>query len=489
VNGLLAEGQHISPERIFERGAETKLCPYELSLEIAAEADLIIGDYNHVFDVAIPDAIVDASRRRVVIVDEAHNLFDRARAYDSPFVGTRLLAAVERALDDEPLDHALRELVDETRRAIDRTLAAAAPDDAALLDGSAATYDGCAECDLGDAGIHALASAAGLLALRWSYRCWQRRELNRDDPILELAGRLLQLSELERRDGPELVSYVASDDAPQGRGVGVVCVDPSRRLEAVHRAALGTIAMSATLSPLEYFSEVLGFSRLDPILTSAPSPFPRENREVVVIPSVATTYAERDEHVPAIAALIERIIAVRPGSYIAFFPSYGFLASVRAMLNVPAGELVEQIPTSSPSLRAHLLKQLTSRPRCLMLAVMGGIFGEGIDLPGDDLIGAIVVGPSLPALTFERLAMRRHYDRLNDDGFAYAMVYPGLQRVFQAAGRVIRTEHDRGVIALLGRRFAHPEYGACLPPDWYRYAPDELVCDDPIEALTSFWQD
>jgi DNA excision repair protein ERCC-2 len=482
VDGLLAEGQHVSPERIFERGAEMKLCPYELSLEIAAHADVIIGDYNHVFDVAIPDAIVDASRRRVVVVDEAHNLFDRARAYDSPFVGARLLGVVERALDDEPLDHALRDLVNKTHRAIDRTLDAATPDDAE------ATFDGCVECELGNAGVHALASEAGLLALRWSFRCWQRRELTRDDPILELAGKLLQLSELERRDGPELVSYVASDDAPLGRGLGVVCVDPARRLQAVHREALGTIAMSATLSPLDYFSEVLGFSRLDPILTSAPSPFPRENREVVVVPSVATTYAERDDHVPAIAALIERIIAVRPGSYIAFFPSYAFLARVRAMLNIPAGELLEQIPGASPSLRAHLLKQLKSGPRRLMLAVMGGIFGEGIDLPGDDLIGAIVVGPGLPALSFERLAMRRHYDQVNDAGFAYAMVYPGLQRVIQAAGRVIRSERDRGVIALLGRRFAHTEYGACLPPDWYRYAPDELVCDDPVEALTAFWQ-
>ncbi len=127
-------------------------------------------------------------------------------------------------------------------------------------------------------------------------------------------------------------------------------------------------------------------------------------------------------------------------------------------------------------------------PRVL-LAVSGGVFAEGIDLPGDQLIGAMVVGPCLPPLSFGRAAMARHFEATRQAGFAYAMLYPGLQRVVQAAGRVIRTQDDRGVVVLIGRRFMQPELVESLPEDWYRYDPEELVAPDPIAALAAFWDD
>jgi len=139
--------------------------------------------------------------------------------------------------------------------------------------------------------------------------------------------------------------------------------------------------------------------------------------------------------------------------------------------------------------RRRLLHRLrTDRRPLLLLAVMGGIFAEGIDLPGESLIGAIVVGPGLPRVGFERDAMRRYFEAATGRGFAHAMLFPGMQRVIQAAGRVHRTSRDRGVVVLIGERFAKRPYRDCLPRHWYRAEPGELIADDPVPPLEAFWR-
>ena len=141
-----------------------------------------------------------------------------------------------------------------------------------------------------------------------------------------------------------------------------------------------------------------------------------------------------------------------------------------------------------PSRRRLLDRLRSDRRPLLLLAVMGGIFAEGIDLPGESLIGAIVVGPGLPKVGFERDAMRRYFEAATGRGFAHAMLFPGMQRVIQAAGRVHRTNRDRGVIVLMDERFAKRPYRDCLPPHWYRADPKELIADDPVPLLESFWR-
>ena len=138
--------------------------------------------------------------------------------------------------------------------------------------------------------------------------------------------------------------------------------------------------------------------------------------------------------------------------------------------------------------RARLLARLRDDPRpLLLLAVTGGIFAEGIDFPGEALVGAILVGPALPQVGFERDRMREYFGRHGGRGFLRAMLYPGMQRVIQSAGRVHRTENDRGVIVLLDRRFARRPYTDCFPAHWYERHPDELVTTDPAAALQAFW--
>jgi DNA excision repair protein ERCC-2 len=304
----------------------------------------------------------------------------------------------------------------------------------------------------------------------------------------ELLHTVLQMAAIVGAEEPELISYVAGPKSPKGSGLGVLCVDPARRLQKRHETLGGIIAMSATLSPLPYYRDVLGFSRLHPKIVHAASPFPEEYRQVVIVPTVDTTYRLRDSYTVAIARIISDVVGLRPGNYVAYFPSFAFLAKVRQHLDLPADRVLVQLPDMPEGMRRKVMKRLRAAPGpTLLLAVMGGIFAEGIDLPGAALIGAIVVGPGLPAAGFERQLVQWYYDERGESGFAYAMLYPGMQRVIQSAGRVIRTMDDRGVIVLLGKRFADPHYAECLPDDWYRFDPRELITDDPVSRLAEFW--
>lgn len=482
LEGLFSR-PHLDPDDVYRRGEAAKLCPYELSMRAAEQVDVIIGDYNHLFDERATPAALGPITGRVVVIDEAHNLFDRARGYFSPFVGRRgVRAAVEATRHVEP--PALAQQIVRWCEAVEDVLVEGAR---WRGEGERSAVDGCAPAKLDLEGWANLAEEGELLGARHAQERYLRANVRGDDPVLELVSEVSQLASLAESGDPELIAFASADDGERGVGVGLVCVDPARRLERIHRKAMGTLAVSATMAPLDYFSEVLGLARLDPVLTSAPSPFPVEQRRVLISADVSTTYRERDAFAPLIAKRIEETYRARAGRYIAFFSSFAYLNKVRGYLTLPPREVLVQLPASGHAARALLLKQLKQSPRTLLLAVMGGVFGEGIDLPGDELIGTVVVGPGLPPVSFERLAMQHHFGERHERGFAYAMVYPGLQRVIQAAGRVIRTMEDSGVIVLLGKRFAQEEYLECLPEHWYRHRPEELITDDLARDLADFW--
>ncbi len=490
VDQLLAPAVHIDGDRIYQFGEALMLCPYELSMQLVGRVELVIGDYNYAFHPAVSlgtGPVDDRAGGAVVVVDEAHNLFDRARDYFSPFVADRSVAAVvgglhRTPLSDRRLEQDLIGLCDSVREAITDVLRAAD-------DGERGFVEGRTPHALCGADWIELASRSSELQLRYGHHNWRRAYIEPADPVMTLLEDAGTLGALVGSEEPELVTYVANQDAPGGRGVGVLCVDPARRLARCHERAVGTVAMSATLTPLSYYAEVLGFGALDPVLTSAPSPFPSEHRRAVVVPTVSTTFRERDGYTGQIAALISEAVAVQAGRYVAYFSSFAYLAKVRPLLSVPADQVLVQMPSMPLPSRDLLLERFRqSSGPMLLLAVTGGVFSEGVDLPGDELIGAIVVGPSLPAVGFERQVMKRHYDEHDESGFRYAMVYPGMQRVIQAAGRVIRSPDDRGIVMLLGRRFAQSPYVDCLPEDWFRFAPTELVTEDPITELSAFWR-
>ncbi len=475
---------HVDPDVVFEKGQAAELCPYELSMRVVEHVDVIIGDYNHLFDERATPAALSTINHRVVVLDEAHNLFDRARGYHSPWVDRKLVrGALEATRWLEPAGLA-QQVAAWCEAVLDVLIEGARW----RGEGERQAVDGCAPAVIDVEQWENLAEEGELLGARHAQERYLRAKVRGDDPVLELVSEVSRLAELSASGDPELIGYArASDDRGADVGVGLVCVDPARRLERVHNKAIGTLVVSATMAPLAYFSEVLGLSRLDPVLTSAPSPFPAEQRCVLINSDVSTTYREREGYAPMIAERIMQTYRARPGRYMAFFSSFAFAGTVRKHLQLPANELLMQLPAGGHAARRMILRQLRERERVLLLAVMGGVFGEGIDLPGDALIGVVVVGPGLPPVSFERLAMQHYFSERHESGFAYAMVYPGLQRVIQAAGRVIRTMDDAGVIVLLGRRFAQADYIDCLPEHWYRHRAEELMSDDVAGDLANFW--
>lgn len=495
LTALAMEHRHVSLDVLTAAGARNNLCPYELSFDLAANADLVIGDFNYVYDPGIA-ILSGASRETFVVIDEAHNLLDRARAYASAELTRADVERAQRSLSPvDPLALSMTAFISDVDQAIEGAMAYASPEEGML------SHDGHLELPGLPPAFDGLAARARLLLLRWLARVapssgdpLESREVVDDaDPIAELLRTTIRLGTSHDREAggssEPIVPYVIEPRTRGGPGVGLVCVDPAPALARRHREAGGTIAMSGTFAPLDYWSDVLGLQSLDAVTLRVGSPFSPDQRKVVIVPTISTTYRDRRRSLDTVANLVADTVALREGPYLVFFPSFAYLTALRPRL--PAvGDVLVQTPRSSLAERRALLDRFRrGRGTRLLLAVSGGVFGEGIDLPGDELLGALVVSPCLPPVSFERAAMARAYEASRQAGFAYAMLYPGMQRVVQAAGRVIRREDDHGVVVLIGRRFVRQEILECLPDDWYHYDPSELVPEDPIAAIAEFWED
>jgi DNA excision repair protein ERCC-2 len=192
-----------------------------------------------------------------------------------------------------------------------------------------------------------------------------------------------------------------------------------------------------------------------------------------------------------IADAIARIITLKQGNYIAFFPSFAFLDEVHAVLHTQlrgsAFEMLKQERDGKNATTEFLAKLRALARPTILLAVQGGVFAEGVDYPGDMLIGAIVVGPPLPTFDLEREILREYYETHYGTGFHYAYVYPAMSKVVQSAGRVIRSESDRGLIVLMDKRFVLPDYVQTMPKDWFDNSVHELISNQITSDIKEFW--
>ena len=269
----------------------------------------------------------------------------------------------------------------------------------------------------------------------------------------------------------------------------VLCKDPGRFLGKVLNRTHATIGFSATLSPFEFYRDLLGFDAQRTSELALPSPFPAENRRVVIDDSVSTLWRERPDNYRPIAERLGALSTAVPGNCLALFPSYRFLSEVHEHLSVPGRLVLAQSAGDSDRQRNEILDALRSplSGDCLLLAVAGGVFAEGVDYPGDMLRAVAVVGPCLPAVTLEQELLKLYYEERFDRGFEYAFVVPGMTRVVQAAGRLIRSAQDVGVIALHDRRFLRPPYREHLPGDWLDGGSPESLVSVPAQAAREFF--
>jgi DNA excision repair protein ERCC-2 len=246
---------------------------------------------------------------------------------------------------------------------------------------------------------------SGLDELMKRYLIYQRYSghVQDEDRLLQCFYAISDFCQVVAMEGEEFIHTLSSEGGPTR--LKIVCVDPARQLRRVNERYRSVIAMSATLSPMEFYRDVLGFDR-DTELLALPSPFPRENRRILIVPEVSTAYQQRAKHFPRIARIIEEVVSIRPGNYFAFFPSFEFLKEVARLLKLKGSELLVQDRIMPDHLRTALLEKLREPgKRHLILAVQGGIFAEGVDYPGELAVGAIIVGPGLPKVSFEQELM------------------------------------------------------------------------------------
>jgi len=244
--------------------------------------------------------------------------------------------------------------------------------------------------------------------------------------------------------------------------------------------------MSATLEPFDFYRKLLGFDPHRTEMLYVPSPFPEENRLVLAIDDVDTTWRKRRAHYDRIASWIARL-AHPQGNVLALFPSYAFLNAIHDRIVLHNHRLLVQHAGSNDREQREVMEALKGGGSHLVLGVLGGIFAEGVDYPCRMLSQVIVVSPGLPQYNLERELLKAYYQEVYGHGFGYAYLIPGMTRVVQAAGRLIRSETDRGVIALVGRRFLDSRYARLLPEEWVDEDPTALLHPDPERAVREFF--
>jgi DNA excision repair protein ERCC-2 len=275
-----------------------------------------------------------------------------------------------------------------------------------------------------------------------------------------------------------------------GLKLKIFCKDPSRFLGKIFDSAHATIALSATLEPFEFYRKTLGFPDKRTAELSLGSPFPRDNRKIVVVSDIDTTWKRRADHYEKIATTVADIADAGDGNFLALFPSYAFLREVSERMPPTQKRVMVQRTDMTDYERNAILDILRDKPKKgnLILAVSGGMYAEGVDYQGDMLSGVMVIGPALPQVSFEQELLKQYYDEQYGSGFEFAYLIPGMTRVVQSAGRVIRSERDIGVIALLCKRFTQESYTRYFPADWYEESPRELVTRKPANEIRSFFE-
>ncbi len=469
---------HYDPDTVFAAAKREQVCPFEVQLELARRADALVADYNYVFD---PGAALSHLDREglgsaILLVDEAHNLPERARQIFSPELLEESFRNVAGRLLLQP-----GELFESLSRIVENA-ASLLRETARDLPGSQAIAE-----------VEPPASSLRQLWKEWEpqfvrYLSWKRevKLALPEDPIVDLHFAWQRFTAILNLFGPGFACVL--EKLPAGVRLALVCLDPARALAPVFHAASSTVLFSATLSPLDVTRRLLGLDKERTRSLALPPPFPPENRKVMILPQVQTSFAARARHFGTIATLIAQMSDAQRGNVLVLFPSYQFLQQVAERMPPLRSSLVVQRPGLAEQEREAIFQSLASAPPAgvLLFAVLGGMYAEGVDYPGELLTGVYIVSPALPQVSFERELLRRYFDATEQAGFEYAYLQPGMTRVIQAAGRLIRSETDRGVIALLCQRFLQQPYASHLPRDWYHDSPLELVTRSPAAEIQKF---
>lgn len=429
-----------------------RICPFEFSLELSLWADCIICDYNYAFDprVFLRRFFQEDGGAFTFLIDEAHNLVDRSREMFSAEIFKQPLLDVRRTVHHE---------LPKVYKSLGKI--------------NAWMIKARKQCEAAGGARHEKTPPEDLFLLLRRFLLITERWLRRNIKVAyreELLDLYFKISGFMRVAEQFDESYVTCyEKNEKDLKLKLFCVDPSLQLKNALQRCNAAIFFSATMTPMAYFQQILGCDQSAAKLVLA-SPFAAENFRLFISDRISTLYRQRESTKSQISQAICRFINQKKGNYLVFLPSYQYMQMVYETFRCDCSESdhILQTPSMGERERDEFLQHFRQdNNRSLVgFAVMGGIFGEGIDLVGERLSGAVVVGVGLPGISLERELIREYFSKTLKAGFEFAYQYPGINRVLQAAGRVIRSETDRGVVLLIDRRYASYRYRSLIVDQW-----------------------
>lgn len=470
VYDMLINQERITRESIESYAQKHQVCPFEMCLDITTWVDAIICDYNYVFD---PNVYLrrfffnEKDKNYVFLIDEAHNLVDRAREMYSAVLSKESFLKITPYIQGRLNSNRLVKQLENCNQAL---LALKRETEGMKVWETAGNL---------------VLSLMRVTTELDEFLIQNKSFAGREDIVsfyLEIRHFLNIYDILDEN----YVIYTDYSETGEFR-IKLMCMDPSKNLRQCLEKGRSSIFFSATLLPIRYYKEQLG-GKEDDYAVYIPSPFEPSHRLIMIAKDVSTKYTRRTEkEYNKIWLYIERFIKKRTGNYFVFFPSYQMLNEIAELAKGHLSELILQKNNMTEEEKEQFLEKFeanTSQTK-VGFCVMGGIFSEGIDLKKDRLIGAVLVGTGLPMVCNERELFRTFYDKRNQSGFEYAYLYPGMNKVLQSAGRVIRTKDDYGAILLLDERFLSSQYQNLFPKEWYPF--ERVTLTEMEQKLEEFW--
>jgi DNA excision repair protein ERCC-2 len=474
VFDMIKHSDDMSRSALEKQAKKYSVCPFELALDVSLWVDAVICDYNYVFD---PNAHLkrffsDGNKREYLfLIDEAHNLVERGREMYSSVLYKEDILEMKNLLKAE--NDMLAKRLDECNKQF------------------LALKRECENYQILDSVSHIAVKLMNVMSGLEEYLEKVVEETKREQ-VLDFYFKIRDFLNIHDILDENYVIYSELERNGCFK-IKLFCVNPSVNLQTFLEQGNSTIFFSATLLPIHYYKKLLSVEK-DDYAIYAKSSFPKKNRLVLAGTDVSTKYTKRGtEMYQMFSRYIVKVIGGKAGNYMMFFPSYRFMADVyeqfqREIQGRNDIECIVQSQSMGEEERESFLKSFEGE-RTTSLAgfcVMGGIFSEGIDLTADRLIGTVIIGTGLPQVCNDREILKQYFDNLNMRGFDYAYLYPGMNKVLQSAGRVIRTETDKGVILLLDERFTGRQYEEVFPREWDGYQKCRL--NSLEEHIETFWK-
>jgi Rad3-related DNA helicase len=449
----ILENETIMNRSVIEKYAlKHTVCPFEFSLDLADVCDALVCDYNYVFDphVAIQRFFEEQKKQTVLLVDEAHNLVDRAREMYSAQITKSPFLQLKRLFKNVNA-----ELYSSVKEINDYFIQ--------LKKKSSEQFTVWNQVD-----EHLLPMLNQFSNEAEKELLLERLEIDKTI-LLDTYFEVDRFKKIASIYDERFVTYFEKTN--QESTLKLFCLDPSKSINRISKKHRSTIFFSATLNPLHYFRDLLGAEEEDYNIM-LPSPFSQEQFEVNILP-ISTKFRDRDRTKDRIVQKIVDVVKNQPGNYLFFFPSYQYLRLIHELImeeDVSAKVIVQE-PNMTEEDRERFLEQFqeNNQKSTIGFAVMGGIFSEGIDLVGDRLTGVVIIGVGLPQLGLGRDIIKDYFNQIGKNGYHYAYVFPGMNKVLQAAGRLIRSEEDSGTILLIDDRYMTPLYQSLFPTEWSHF--------------------